>query len=108
MDTKTIFADGFFFDRPRDGAPEFVKGRMSIKVAEAVPFLQANVNEAGYVNLDLKLSREGKLYLQLNTYKPAAKDDVVPEPVPVVEKSEGEKAYDRARNVDLDARDVGF
>lgn len=76
METKTIFADGFFFDRPREGAPEFVKGRMSIKVEEAIPFLKANVNEKGYINLDLKLSREGKLYLQLDTWKPAPKEDV--------------------------------
>lgn len=68
--TETVFADGFFFDRPREGAPDFVKGRMSIKVEEAIPFLQKNVGEKGYVNLDLLLSKKGSLYLKLNTFTP--------------------------------------
>jgi len=70
METETTLAAGMFFDRPREGAPEFVKGRMSIKVSDALPFLEVNKNEAGYVNLDLLTSKAGKLYLKLNTYKP--------------------------------------
>jgi hypothetical protein len=72
---ESKLAAGFFFDRPRDGAPEFVKGRMSIKVEEAIPFLNENKNEKGYVNLDLLVSKAGKLYLKLNEYKPAEKTE---------------------------------
>lgn len=65
------FAKGFFFERPRQGAPEFVKGRMSIKVEEAIEFLRESANEKGYVNLDLLQSRDGnKLYFTLNDWKP--------------------------------------
>ncbi len=63
-----IFADGIRFEKPREGAPEFVKGKLSFKVEEAVAFLKGNVNDKGWVNLDLKKSKEGKLYLELNTY----------------------------------------
>lgn len=66
--TKKVFAEGIYFDRPREGAPEFVKGRISIKIETAVPFLQKNASN-GYVNLDLKTSKEGKLYLEVNTWK---------------------------------------
>ena len=64
-----VFADGVFFKGPREGAPDFVKGSVSIKTAEAIPFLQAN-EDNGWVNLDLKQSKGGKLYFQLNTWKP--------------------------------------
>lgn len=66
-----IFADGIMFKRPREGAPEFVKGSVSIKVAEFVPFVEKHTKE-GWVNLDLKESMNGKLYLQLNTWNKEA------------------------------------
>ena len=44
MQQDKIFADGFVFKR-REGAPDFVIGRQSIKVDEAIAFLKANVNQ---------------------------------------------------------------
>tara|TARA_R110001606_G_scaffold329814_1_gene477427 strand:+ start:505 stop:795 length:291 start_codon:yes stop_codon:yes gene_type:complete len=84
MNTEKIFADGFSFKR-RDNAPEFVIGRQSIKVDEAVAFLMANVKN-GWVNLDIKLSQGGKYYMELDTWEandskaPAAKQtkDAIP------------------------------
>ena len=70
---EKIWADGFRFEKPREGAPEFVKGRISIKVPEAIAFLNLHQSNAGWVNLDLKKSKEGKLYLELNTFKPSPK-----------------------------------
>lgn len=62
---------GIYFDRPREGAPAFVKGRMSIKVADAVEFLRENVNEKGYINADLLQSKDGtKLYFHLDEWTP--------------------------------------
>lgn len=65
-----IFADGFRFERPREGSPEFVKGKLSIKVPEAIVFLTLHQTNAGWVNLDLKKSKKGTLYLELNTFSP--------------------------------------
>ena len=62
-----IFADGMFFKRPRDGAPEYVKGSVSIKVADFIPFVEKHTKE-GWVNLDLKESKGNKLYFELNTW----------------------------------------
>lgn len=71
-DTK--FIAGFFFDAPKPGVPDFVKGKLSIKVEEAVAFLQANKNEAGYVNCDLLESKDKtKRYFALNDWKPEPK-----------------------------------
>lgn len=80
MSEKTL-AKGFFFERPRQGAPDFVKGRMSVKVEEAVEFLNSFKNEKGYVNFDLLISKDGqKLYFTLNDWKPAPKDDTIQYP----------------------------
>jgi hypothetical protein len=69
-------AKGFFFEKPSDKAPAFVKGRVSIKVAEAITMLQASQNNAGYVNLDLLESKDGqKQYFTINDYQPKPKDD---------------------------------
>jgi len=67
--SSAVFADGIIFKRPREGAPDFVKGSLSFKVEEAVAFLQKHVDN-GWVNVDLKKSKGGKLYLQLNDWKP--------------------------------------
>lgn len=74
---ETIFADGFFFERPREKAPDFVKGSLSIKVHEASQFMQKHKNRAGYINLDLLVSTKGKLYLKLNQYEPKREDNKV-------------------------------
>ena len=67
---EKVFAKGFYFKR-REGAPTFVVGQVSIKTSEAIEFLLANQNEAGYVNLDVKQSQNDAYYMELNTYKPA-------------------------------------
>lgn len=66
-----IFAAGMRFEKPREGSPDFVKGKLSFKVDEAIEFLQKHKNEKGWVNVDLLKSKEkGTLYLQLNDWKP--------------------------------------
>lgn len=84
---EAIFPKGIYFDRPREGAPEFVKGKININVEDAIAFLQTYKNQRGYVNLDLKKSKDGKLYLQLNTFvadlrRPDAEQEVKPEDIP--------------------------
>lgn len=81
-----IFADGAFFSRPRDGAPDFIKGNLSIEPAKFVKFLEAqkeHLSPKGWLNLDLKESKSGTLYFQVNTWKPLVKPSSL---------SEGDKA----------------
>ena len=68
-----IFADGFVFDR-RDNAPDFVIGRVSVKVEEAIKFLQTHKNERGWVNIQVKKSDKG-FYTELDTWKPTLQAD---------------------------------
>lgn len=68
-----IFADGFTFDR-REGAPDFVVGRLSIKVNAGKIFLDTYKNDRGFVNLNIKQSKKGGYYIELDTWKPNQKD----------------------------------
>jgi hypothetical protein len=69
MADNIIFIDGLRFEKPNEGAPEFVKGKISIHAERLTKFIAEHKNGNGYINIDLKKSKEGKLYLQLNTYK---------------------------------------
>jgi len=67
--SENIFIDGIRIDPPHEKAPSFIKGKLGIKVDTLINFLMENQNDRGYVNCDLKESKEGKLYLTLNNYK---------------------------------------
>ena len=68
MTQEKVFADGFSFKR-RAGAPDFVVGNISVKVDDAVAFLQKNV-KGGWVNLDILTAKSGKQYIELNQWEP--------------------------------------
>ena len=62
-----VFAKGFSFKR-NDNAPEFVVGKLSLKADEAIQFIKDNSFE-GWVNLDVKKSKDGKYYIELDNFK---------------------------------------
>lgn len=82
--TDTIFADGVSISSVETKYGEIIK--LGIKIEPFMDFLAKHVNEKGYVNLDLKTSKNGdKKYLALNTYK---KDDTTSKEIsdePVIE-----------------------
>jgi len=65
---EKIFADGFSFKR-NEKAPDFVVGRLSMKVDEAVAFIRQH-EKGGWVNLNIKTARSGNHYVELDTYEP--------------------------------------
>ena len=100
---EKIFADGFSFKR-NEKAPDFVVGRLSMKVDEAVAFIRQH-EKGGWVNLNIKTARSGNHYVELDTYeptqsgganpqseKPAAKKQKAPEPE-VSEDEDGELPF---------------
>lgn len=69
--SESILAEGFYFERPKEGAPAFIKGRLSIQSEKAIALINKYKNDKGYVNLDLLASKEkGTLYMTVNTWKP--------------------------------------
>jgi len=75
------FADGFLFTR-NSNAPEFVMGKLSIAVDDAVAFLREHKDAKGWVNLDIKKSKAGKFYMELNTWKPEVTQEVPQDNLP--------------------------
>ena len=65
---KKYFPKGLFYKEPHAQAPDFVKGSASIKVDEFKQYLNNVSGE--WLNIDFKVSKEGKPYAEVNTFKP--------------------------------------
>ena len=63
---KQEFAKGVFVKEVANG--QIVN--LSINVEK---FCENDINEAGYINIDLKKSKDGKLYAVINDWKPDKK-----------------------------------
>jgi hypothetical protein len=83
-----VFAQGMMFRPPRANAPAFILGGLSIKVDEFIAFLQAHNTNAGWVNIDIKESKGGKWYCELNQFKPERPASVEPKEEPAIEYPE--------------------
>jgi hypothetical protein len=64
------FAKGLYANKPKQGAPDFVISRMSVKVDDFIAFLNEHKNEKGYVNIDQLAGKEDKFNFVLNEFKP--------------------------------------
>lgn len=62
------FLDGIIIKDPHQNAPSFVIGTLSFNVDKITADLKAKANN-GWVNAQIKRSRDGKLYIELDTYQ---------------------------------------
>jgi len=67
------FIDGLIVRRPHENAPDFIKAKISIKREALIKWLQKHNDE--WINGDIKVSRENKLYVQVNDWKPNKQQD---------------------------------
>ena len=87
QDQEKIFADGFVFKR-NEKAPDFVVGRLSIKVDEAVAFIKQHA-KGGWVNLNVKTARTGNFYIELDTFDPNQKSEAQTQaPAPLAQEDD--------------------
>lgn len=63
-----VFAKGFNFKRS-ENAPEWVVGKLSIKLEDAMPFLTQN-QSGDWVNLSIARGQQGNYYIEVDTWKP--------------------------------------
>ena len=68
MNTDTKFINGLIVKAPNERAPDYVKGRISIKREELIAWLQSEQGE--WINADIKVSHGGKWYAAVDTWKP--------------------------------------
>jgi len=82
---EKIFIDGLIAKAPSENAPDFVKAKLSIQVRDLMAFLEKHKDNV-WLNVDIKESKEGKWYAELNTFKKEAKvepkDDINPDDIP--------------------------
>ena len=64
--------NGLIFKLPASNAPDFVKGKISIKRTEFISYLQDFNCE--WLNFDLKISKAGKPYIVKDDWKPNSED----------------------------------
>jgi hypothetical protein len=62
------FVEGMFVKR-NEKAPDFVIANLSFN-EKFIDYLKSSLNAKGYANIDLKKSKEGKLYAELNDWQP--------------------------------------
>lgn len=75
--SNQIFADGVNIFAPKDNAPEFIKGQLVIDLKALSAWVASNDNYItkdskgnSVLRLDIKTSKQGKLYASVNTYQP--------------------------------------
>jgi len=85
MDNNLEFPEGIIFKLPRNEAPDFVKGSISIKRADLIKWLNSKSDE--WINLDLKVGKSGKAYAAINTWKPETTSKSLPTPSAVTSSS---------------------
>ena len=65
---EVLFADGIYFKR-NENAPEFVVGKVKFKVDEAIKTLKEFQSD-GWLSVDIKQSKSGNYYVEVDTWKP--------------------------------------
>ena len=91
MSKDKIFADGFKFKMPRESAPDWVVGEVSVKVDQAISFLKTHAKQDGFVNLKVNISgSSNQPYMQLDDFVPdsSKRKETTPQPQ-AVEEEEG-------------------
>jgi hypothetical protein len=67
------FIDGLSAKAPHEKAPDFVKARISIKLADFAQYLRdlkAKEPDAEWLNADVKVAKSGNWYIERDTWKP--------------------------------------
>ena len=78
---EIIFADGLIV-KCRDSAPDYVLCELSVKVDEFIEFMLTH-NKNGWINLEVKKSKAGRPYANLDTWEPRQQEGQQPARRPV-------------------------
>jgi len=68
MKEEIIFIDGLILKKPSEKAPKWILWNISIKTEDFIKFIQEHDNGSGWLNIDVKEGKSGKVYCSLNTY----------------------------------------
>ena len=74
MNDDVVFAQGMIVKHPHPNAPDFVKASVSFKMKEFVEWGREH-HKDGWINIQIKESKGGKLYAALDTFVPSKKEE---------------------------------
>jgi len=80
------FVGGFYFKEPHEKAPDFVKGKIQIKLSDFAAYLRelkGNEPDVEWLSVDLKQAKSGKYYAERDTWKPTG--DASPARAPITD-----------------------
>jgi hypothetical protein len=87
--TPIVFAKGVNFYKPRENAPEWVKGSIVINIEQLLAFAEEQ-DIKNTLRFDLRKSKDkGTLYLTLNTFNPVKKPLEFDNTKPVINEETG-------------------
>ena len=72
MSDTPEFVDGLIVKAPHEKASDFVKCAISIKRSELISWLSTRTDD--WINLDVKVSKKGGWYAQVNNWNPSKQD----------------------------------
>lgn len=68
------FVSGLFYNEPSEKAPDFILANISVAPEKFIGWLMAQTaNEKGYIKMVVKKSKQGKAYIELDTWEPKKK-----------------------------------
>ena len=73
MSDDKVFVDGMIVKR-HERAPDFVIANLSLKCKELVEFMR-NHHKDGWCNIQIKQSKGGKYYAELDTFVPSKREE---------------------------------
>ena len=86
MNKEKEFVNGLMVKKTTGNTPDWIKFKISIKREELIEWLQNKPDE--WVNAEVKESKAGKLYCEVNNWKPKGESEVaddIPEDYPTEE-----------------------
>jgi hypothetical protein len=96
------FADGIYFNKKNDNAPDFIIGSVNFHPDRFIPWLKAQKkNDKGYVKTQIKISKGGSIYFELDTWQPTVKPAELP-------STKEKKAYEEATKSAPDPSEIPF
>jgi len=75
MSDKIFMSDGGWrVSKPNEDAPDFVIANIGIKLSDFALFVKKH-QDGSWMNIQVKVSRDGKYYAELDTWKPKTTQD---------------------------------
>jgi hypothetical protein len=72
--TEKIWANGFSFKK-NPNSPDWVIGRISCKVDDAIETLKQHKNQGGWCNININIAKESnEPYMEIDTWQPKQKE----------------------------------